>query len=352
MLFLKNHNIKRIFCLITLVLICSNLTGCGDKSESSASVTSHQASSSSNENENNNQESTNQTQYELGETVNAGKDKGFSLNDPITKKDPHYGWKLGKFFVTGYTRVTKDNDGTPVFLKNVGDEVGLYFNLEQAIEKLNNDETLSIAEDDNGYDQLLQVEQQNFGRGTLVVRHKDYQNLESTQVYTDYLSGMMENANTTVELCEEGDYEVALDYEIKNNPRQVKGVDILPTYTDYTIRFKFSVRNGNTMAFLCDLDTGSELINTSFAEKGFYIDWAKSRYLDIDVKKEVLLNAETGETDIRFNRPAQDGEEYTDEGIYTITIRNRYTDTEPTVKTIYVGESMKDYMNDHNKEIS
>ena len=40
--------------------------------------------------------------------------------------------------------------------------------------------------------------------------------------------------------------------------------------------------------------------------------------------------------DTRFNGPAQDGAEYTDEGIYTITVANEYTG-QLTVKKIYVG---------------
>ena len=40
--------------------------------------------------------------------------------------------------------------------------------------------------------------------------------------------------------------------------------------------------------------------------------------------------------DVRFNRPARDGEQYTEEGIYTITVSNRYTGQQ-TVKQIYVG---------------
>lgn len=39
---------------------------------------------------------------------------------------------------------------------------------------------------------------------------------------------------------------------------------------------------------------------------------------------------------MRFNRPAKDGDQYTEEGIYTITVRNKYTEQE-TVKKIYVG---------------
>ena len=40
--------------------------------------------------------------------------------------------------------------------------------------------------------------------------------------------------------------------------------------------------------------------------------------------------------DTRFNKPAKDGEKFTDEGIYTITATNRYTN-QTTTKVIYVG---------------
>ena len=42
--------------------------------------------------------------------------------------------------------------------------------------------------------------------------------------------------------------------------------------------------------------------------------------------------------DVRFNRPAKDGDEYIDEGIYYFSVKNLYTG-EQTEKTIYVGGS-------------
>jgi ribonuclease HII len=54
-------------------------------------------------------------------------------------------------------------------------------------------------------------------------------------------------------------------------------------------------------------------------------------------KRETLAEGAVGLTeDVRFNRPARDGDRYTDEGIYTITVSNCYTGQE-TVKRIYVG---------------
>ncbi len=281
-----------------------------------------------------------QTFY-LGSAVNAGCDTGYSETNDIKESDPHFGWQLGSFSITGYTAVQRDGESF-TFIKNVGDKVALNFRLEQDIDRLNNNEALSIANDENGYDQELGVEKSEpgFGRGTLIVRQVNYQNEKSdNQVYNDYLSGVTAGADTQVQLFEEGDYEVVLDYEIKKDARKVGGVwvipsvSILPEYSNYTIRIKFSVRNGNTIAFLFDARSGSELTNSSTAPNGFKIDMAQSHYLSINVKREVLSG---NSFDVRSNAPAEDGEEYTEEGVYTITTTNPTT-SQTTQKIIYVG---------------
>ena len=76
----------------------------------------------------------------LGSKINTGKDNGYSGNKPIDKDDPHYGWEIGYFYVNGYTRETATADQTPVFLKNVGDKVTLWFHLSEDINKLNGNE--------------------------------------------------------------------------------------------------------------------------------------------------------------------------------------------------------------------
>ena len=137
-------------------------------------------------------------------------------------------------------------------------------------------------------------------------------------------------ADTKVDLFEEGDYEVALDYEITNDL-------LIDKVYHYRIFFKFAVRNSNCMVFPIDVSTGSELTNSSMTENGFRLDLAKSKYLDINLKREVLRESADGIVeDTRFNGAAKDGAEYTEEGIYTITVSNRYT-KEFTVKKIYVG---------------
>lgn len=273
----------------------------------------------------------------LGSVVNTGKDNGYSGENTIGFKDPHYGWNLGRFFVDGFTQLSEENN-SPVFIKNVGDRVTLWFNLEQNINSLNGNSDLTISEDINGYDEHFGLGKTNFGRGMLITRFTNYENkIGNNFPYKDYLLAAEKGADTEVKLLEEGDYEISLDYEIKNSPRKIAGNDILPSYTNYKVFFRFSVRNGNCMVFPFDIKTKAELINTVITENGFYLDLAKSRYLDVIIKKEVMKYGADGLTeDVRFNKPAKDGDQFTEEGIYTISVSNKYTRTE-TTKKIYVG---------------
>ena len=221
-----------------------------------------------------------------------------------------------------------------VFLKNVGDKVTLWFKLNENINGLNGQDNLSITADADGYDQYFETPKMNFGRGVLIIRYTDHNNVKSEPtIYTNYLeANATVGADTKVQLFEEGDYEVALDYEITND-------QLIDTVGHYRIFFKFSVRNGNCMVYPFDVATGSELTNSSMTENGFRLDLAKSRYLKVNIKREVLKDSADGLVeDTRFNGPAKDGTEYTDEGIYTITVHNEYTN-QFTVKKIYVGSN-------------
>lgn len=70
----------------------------------------------------------NQT-YSLGSRVRVKNFDGYSGEEAIDKDDPHYGWNLGNFFLSGYTDEIAESNGNVVFLKNVGDKVTLWFNL-------------------------------------------------------------------------------------------------------------------------------------------------------------------------------------------------------------------------------
>lgn len=271
---------------------------------------------------------------ELGKVEKKKNNSGYYVDKQIKVDDVHYGWDIGTFYVNGFTRDTVDSvNSNPVFLKNVGDRVTLWFRLNQNIENLNNNEKLIIATDKDGYDQLFQTPKQNFGRGTLIIRYTDYNGVKHEPViYTDYLAANARTgADTKVELFEEGDYEVVLDYEVKEKK-------LFGQKNDYQIKFEFSIRNGNCMVYPFDVNTGSELSDGAITTDGFSLDMARSRYLNIDVKRTVLNKGKTGYVeDVRFNRPAKDGDQYTDSGIYTFDVKNLYTG-EHTTKIIYVGD--------------
>lgn len=279
------------------------------------------------------------SRYYMRTVVNTGLDNGFSGSSTIGSSDPHWNWTLGEFYVDGFTRSTTDAQGNVVFLKNVGDTVTLWFDLQQDIDKLNGNDKLSISYDGNGSDQYFQVPSTSFGRGALIIRHTDYQNHKKDPViYTDFLAANASgSAAVEVEFFEEGDYEVALNYEIIEHKLDIFGWDPIPEYHNYRIFFRFSVRNGNCMVYPFDVTTGAELSDSSLTENGFYLDLAKSRYLDVDIKKTMRAEGVEGLVeDTRFNKPAKDGEQFTDEGVYTITVRNKYTN-QTTTKVIYVG---------------
>lgn len=286
--------------------------------------------------------------YNLGSKVRTKKFDGYYGSKEIKNDDPHYGWELGQFFVNGFTDYIKDEDDNVVFLKNAGDQLALWFNLQQDINCLNGNEALTIMRDTAGSDQYFETPKTNFGHGALIVRKINSDNSkEEPQIYTNYLEATATvGANTKVDLFEEGDYEVALDYAVKYDKTKVLGQSILPEEAHYRIYFKFSVRNSNSMFFPRDSKTQSELSDNSSTPNGFFLDLANSQYLKLYVIKEVLKDGEDGlMEDVRYNRAAKDGDTFEDEGLYTITVTNEYTG-KSTTKRIYVGNNdiIKAYM--------
>lgn len=260
------------------------------------------------------------------------KKNNYAGSQTITKDDPHYGWDLGYFCLSGYT---DKGDSEDVYLKKVGNKVKLTFHLDQDIKKLNGNSDFKIESDKNGSDEEFKVPAHNMKHGELIIRHTDSENVAEEVKYSDYLAALaLPGADTAIQLFEEGDYEVHLDYAITD-------YDGWDSTTYYQTSFKFKIRNANCMVYIFDSKSGTELNNGDVTENGFRIDAAKSSYPKLQVKKEILNNTENGLVeDTRFNGVASDGETFTDEGIYTIKAFNRYDDKlEPAVKTMYVGSN-------------
>ena len=273
-------------------------------------------------------------------THNTGKDNGFSQMNAINSNDPHYGWQLGRFYIEGFTDVVVNN-GKITILKNVGDKINFGFILEQNIDCLNGDDTLKIYSDEDCTDTYLQVPRQNFERGALFVKKVDYQEKSSYPVeFTNFLEGITVGANTNITMYEEGDYSVALDYEIQNGRdvfgiKSIFGAPILPSYTDYRYAFDFEIRNSNCMAYPMDLSTSAELYDGDRTPNGFALDLARSKYLVLHVKYSQIVN---GRPAVRTNNRAQDGDIYNREGIYEISIENPATNRSTDI-TLFVGNS-------------
>lgn len=287
----------------------------------------------------------NKTYY--SDAYRAGHDDDFSKEEAMDSDDYNYGWELGKFCVSGYSARLEDSSGNYVFLKNVDDKMKLTFVLEQEdIHCLNGNSKLYIRELDSR-DEYFQTQNIDFGHGTLILRHTDYEGTKHEPIiYTNFLEALevgveneisIDGPDTKVYLLEEGDYEVALDYRVGKEKDGPLFVDPKDPYQDYKIFFRFSVRNGNCMTFIKDAVTGNELTNESVTQNGFVVDMANSKYLQVNIKKEVMSDGRDGLVeDTRFNRPVSDGEKFTDEGMYTLTTKNMYTN-EQTIKKIYVG---------------
>lgn len=277
--------------------------------------------------------------FKYSDVIKTDRDKGYSGQKVIDANDMHYNWSIGDFNIGGYTRKTTDTfDGSydDVYLKNPGDKVTLWFTLKQDINALNGNPNLKIAEDVGAYDQYFQVCKTNFKHGTLIIQYTDKTGEKHDPiVYTDFLAAnACTGADTKVNLFEEGDYEVALDYEVVNTGK-------MGIHENYRIQFSFKIRNGNCMVYPFDITYGNELKDGVRTSDGFVLDMAKSKYLTIDVQRYAISLDSNNKVckDERYNAPAYDGEKYTQEGMYVFTVNNLYTG-ESTTKTIYVGEDI------------
>lgn len=278
------------------------------------------------------------TAYEFSDVWRVDSQDGFKNPVLIKSDDPHIDWHVGRFYVSGYTDVRMDGD-VPVFLKVPDDRAALWFVLEQELDKCNGDTGIQVNSISSGSDIYFGTPTiANIGRGALIIRRTDKQNQKERQIYTNYLEASATvGANTRVDLFEEGDYEVALDYQLHYDKPFVFGTTTEKTLT-YRIFFKFKVRNGDISAFIRDVDTNKFITNANVAPHGFYIDVANSQYLTMTIKREVLSDSLDGLVeDTKLSEVAKEGRHYTDEGIYTVTIKNLATGDSVT-KRVYVGD--------------
>ena len=139
------------------------------------------------------------TEY-LGSTLKAD-GQGYVGENGIDEKDPHYGWELGQFSISGFS-ASSDEDGTPVFIRNEGDQITLSFRLLQDIDKLNGKDSLRIEADRKGTDTYFGIGETDFGRGALIVRKGDGE----PTIYSGYLeANVRKDTDMQILTLEEGD---------------------------------------------------------------------------------------------------------------------------------------------------
>ncbi len=287
----------------------------------------------------------------VGETVNAGYGSGYSGQGAIGGSDPHSGWELGSFILDGCTEC-RDNT---MLVKTPDEKISLKYRLSQSdLDRLGGDSDLSIKSDPTGTDSGFGVQNEYFGRGALLIRRTDENGTaEEVQVIPDFLSNIaVSGTETEVQLFDEGDYEVALDYRINED-----GFFYDDQY-DYRVFFKFSVRNCGCGIWPVDTVSGESLDNAVSTYNGFRLDSSVSDYLKVKVSLSQWTEKENGYSEIHiYDRAPEKDELFEEEGIYTITAINPTTDPsgrQPVIKKIYVGSSdvLRAYVSGRNKDMT
>ena len=275
---------------------------------------------------------------------------GFDNPQKVEGEDPHSGWKIGKFCISDYTEVKDKKDNSPVvFVKTPKNRVSLWFKLNYDLDKCYNKPEIKVDYTQSGSDTDFDTGViKNVGKGMLIVEKRDVKNHPEKQIYTNFLdASATAGANTRIDLFEEGDYRVTLDYQLHYDKDFVFGTTTSKTLS-YKVPFEFRVRNGDISLFLRDLESGQFISNAEIAERGFKVDLANSKYLSISVKREILNDSLDGLVpDTTLTETAKDGDSYTLEGIYTVTAKNPTTG-ESVEKKIYVGD--RDIMKAHMTE--
>lgn len=150
--------------------------------------------------------------------------EGFERQEKLKSDDPHNDWSVGKFYISGYTDKLNTNEDL-TFLKMPGDRIALWFNLENELDKCHGNTDIKIEYTSKGSDREFGTPTiNNWGKGTLIIIKTDKNNKSERQIYTNYLEASAAvGANTRIDLFEEGDYEVTLDYQLHFNKPFVFG---------------------------------------------------------------------------------------------------------------------------------
>lgn len=238
-------------------------------------------------------------------------------NQTIELKDPMYSRSIGEFTVKGFTSFDDTNKENVIFEKTGADRIAVSFNLEEKnIDKLFGSKDLKINYD-TANDKELQIEKQEFKRGTLIVKFTDTRNKKKDPiVYTNFLEACTTTkADTKILLFEEGSYEIVLDFEILDESKTPD------KKTNYKMKFNFEVVNGNAKAFFVNTTTSELLDNNAVITDAFKIDFANSKKLKANcIYYKYTLNDNQIKETIVSNNAVADGDIFEKSGKYVFTV--------------------------------
>lgn len=187
------------------------------------------------------------------------------------------------------------------------------------------------------------------GYGWLGITHKDYQGKIQTVCVSNVLRKTEDGISfTPAWFGEEGSYRIALCFEVKRQIGCEKKWDWWPfkyhydpiySFTNYKIDTQFEIRNANAQVFAFD-SKGNELLSGAVSNQ-FTLDFANSRYLQINIKREIAVNSNElmESSDVRFNSVGVDKRTYDTPGVWTITARNEVTGDSTTRRILVIDSN-------------
>ncbi len=277
-------------------------------------------------------------------TLQSCKDEtGYANPKALSVGDPLVGVKVAGIKLNNFSSTVEKN-GVRYFLKTTPDVPFVTLELFTDMNNmggtgafLNNDSSLRVPE--YGYVDSV-------GKGLLCVQHVDANGEIRNYCIKDILEC---DPVDPIILAEEGSYSISLMFETKRQTGRKKVWDNpfkyhwSPVYEYRNYRIDtgtFHLINSNAMAFIFD-QSGNELKNGAVTSTGFVLDYANSHYLNVEIKREIMLdrnNSLQETTDIRSNTVGVNKRAYTQPGIYTISVTNIITGA-VTTKRILVEDS-------------
>ena len=279
--------------------------------------------------------------YSYSQLMGCSDGSGYANAKALAVGDPLVGVNVAEIKLSNFSSTTIKY-GKRYFLKTVPDVPVLSIGLKTDLNNLGGSGAWVNEDGDTRIPDYGFVG--NIGYGWLGISYTDYQGKVQTVAIKDVFKKVKNNTSfTPAWFGTEGSYKISLCFEAKRQTGTYKNWhnpfyytnDPTYGYTNYRIDAQFEIRNANAQVFAFD-SKGNELQNGSVCSE-FTLDFANSRYLQINIKREVAVNSNElmESTDVRFNSVGVDKRTYNTPGVWTVTARNEVTG-DSTIRRILV----------------